>query len=101
MSQLAASLRVGRSWRSLPTRMPSMSLITKRLMCQPIRVEVRNQADAVDALRRCHRASMRERDAILAAVIAWIEDRERTVQDIELGAARLLLQAAQELGSRR
>ena len=44
---------------------------------------------------------MRERDAILAAVIAWIEDRERTVRDIELGAARLLLQAAQELGSRR
>ena len=78
-----------------------MGLITKHLSCRQFTVEVRNQVDAVDALRRCHRVSMRERDAILAAVIAWIEDRERTVRDIELGAARLLLQAAQELGGRR
>jgi hypothetical protein len=62
-------------------------------------------AEAVQALRMLRNGSVtgygpKRRALVIATVIAWIEDREREIADIELGATRLLLQAAQELGER-
>jgi hypothetical protein len=61
-------------------------------------------AEAVEALYRLtskEALSARDRANVVATVVAWIEDRERQVRDIELGATRLLLQAAEEVGRYR
>lgn len=42
-----------------------------------------------------------KREAIIAAVIRWIDEREHEILDVEHGACHILLQAAQEIGARR
>lgn len=49
---------------------------------------------------RAMRGSPRQRDEVIAAVIAWVDRREDEIADIKNGCRHLLMQAAQELGQR-
>lgn len=68
---------------------------------RPFKVETASQAIvALTMLRAGHpdRGSPRQRNVAIDAVIDWIERRENDITDIEKGAARLLLQAAEIVG---